>query len=248
MQWNGLNFTPSSGNVERWYEGITPQQQNFVRPTGPVGALPRGGSPAPVLTDDLRRQLSIMHAGGLGTGFANLFAGPIAASTEVQRPFNGGSTGSTLPSSFPARPPGPPGGMPPSPFMANAVRPAGPPAGMPAQPYRPMVAGRPDAPVSRNDSYAVRAGDTLWDIAKRLTGDGRNYKQIAAANGIADPSRLKVGQTLRLGGSGSASAPRPATMSASLASSRKSASAPVPRPRSEAQSARSKLASVWGFE
>ena len=46
------------------------------------------------------------------------------------------------------------------------------------------------------DSYVVKQGDTLWLIAKKLTGDGNNYKAIAMKNGITDPSRLSVGQRL----------------------------------------------------
>ena len=46
------------------------------------------------------------------------------------------------------------------------------------------------------DSYVVKQGDTLWLIAKKLTGDGSNYKVIAQKNGITDPSKLLVGQRL----------------------------------------------------
>ena len=46
------------------------------------------------------------------------------------------------------------------------------------------------------DSYVVKQGDTLWLIAKKLTGDGNNYKAIAKKNGITDPSKLSVGQRL----------------------------------------------------
>lgn len=53
-------------------------------------------------------------------------------------------------------------------------------------------------------SYIVRRGDTLWRIAQRLTGDGRNWHELfernnrAAAIGIgepiADPHRIRPGQ------------------------------------------------------
>ena len=46
------------------------------------------------------------------------------------------------------------------------------------------------------DSYVVKQGDTLWLIAKKLTGDGSNYKAIAQRNGITNPKKLSVGQRL----------------------------------------------------
>ncbi len=47
-------------------------------------------------------------------------------------------------------------------------------------------------------TYVVKAGDTLWDIAKRLTGNGANYKAIAAKNNIKDPNKIYPGQKLVL--------------------------------------------------
>jgi len=47
-------------------------------------------------------------------------------------------------------------------------------------------------------TYVVKAGDTLWEIAKRFTGNGANYKLIAAKNNIKDPSKIYPGQKLVL--------------------------------------------------
>ena len=49
---------------------------------------------------------------------------------------------------------------------------------------------------SPSDSYVVKKGDTLWLIAKKVTGDGSNYKAIAAKNNITDPNKIYVGQKL----------------------------------------------------
>jgi len=46
------------------------------------------------------------------------------------------------------------------------------------------------------DQYEVRRGDTLWSIAKRVYGDGKRWRDIASANGISNPRRLRVGQSL----------------------------------------------------
>ena len=44
--------------------------------------------------------------------------------------------------------------------------------------------------------YVVKKGDTLWRIAKKITGEGSNYKAIAKKNNIKNPNLLKVGQRL----------------------------------------------------
>lgn len=66
------------------------------------------------------------------------------------------------------------------------------------------------------------AGETLWDMAKRTTGDATNWKAIAAHNGFteADIGRIRYGQTIHvpvdlakaeLGGNKIAEAPLPKT-------------------------------------
>lgn len=44
--------------------------------------------------------------------------------------------------------------------------------------------------------YIVKQGDTLWQITKKLTGDGENYKAIASKNNIKNPDEISVGQKL----------------------------------------------------
>lgn len=44
--------------------------------------------------------------------------------------------------------------------------------------------------------YTVQKGDTLWLIAKKVTGDGSNYKAIAQKNNITNPDKIYVGQKL----------------------------------------------------
>jgi LysM repeat protein len=47
-------------------------------------------------------------------------------------------------------------------------------------------------------SYTVVSGDTLSRIAQRLLGSYARYPEIAALNNIRDPSRISVGQVLRI--------------------------------------------------
>ncbi|MHB8927565.1 MAG: LysM peptidoglycan-binding domain-containing protein [Bacillota bacterium] len=44
--------------------------------------------------------------------------------------------------------------------------------------------------------YVVKAGDSLWDIAARLYGNGRMYTIIALQNKLSDPARLEEGRVL----------------------------------------------------
>jgi membrane-bound lytic murein transglycosylase D len=59
----------------------------------------------------------------------------------------------------------------------------------------PSAAG--PATASYGDTYRVRRGDTLTRIAKRY---GVSQHELAAQNGLSDPSRLRVGQVLQVPG------------------------------------------------
>lgn len=61
--------------------------------------------------------------------------------------------------------------------------------------YKPPETQRPITKQVPN-SYTVKSGDTLWAIAKQLTGNGANYKQIAAKNNIKNPNLIYPGQKL----------------------------------------------------
>lgn len=46
--------------------------------------------------------------------------------------------------------------------------------------------------------YQVQTGDTLTKIAERFYGDATYFELIAAANQLADPNKLAVGQSLSI--------------------------------------------------
>lgn len=48
------------------------------------------------------------------------------------------------------------------------------------------------------DTYTVKKGDTLWDIACRFYGDGTKWGTLADKNGVADPRKLQIGRVLAL--------------------------------------------------
>lgn len=48
------------------------------------------------------------------------------------------------------------------------------------------------------NTYTVKPGDSLTKIAIKIFGDANKWREIADLNGIADPSKIKVGQVLNL--------------------------------------------------
>lgn len=76
----------------------------------------------------------------------------------------------------------------------------------------PGTSGSPTTPPpATGTSYTVQAGDTLYAIANRY---GTTVQAIASANGISNPSLIRVGQVLRIPGtSGGPVTPPPPTES-----------------------------------
>jgi len=79
----------------------------------------------------------------------------------------------------------------PSPTVPVVVATAEPTA-PPTEPPATSAPATP-APSPTFQTYTVQSGDTLGAIASRF---GVTVKAIAKLNGIADPSRLQVGQVL----------------------------------------------------
>ncbi|MHC4415314.1 MAG: LysM peptidoglycan-binding domain-containing protein [Planctomycetota bacterium] len=74
----------------------------------------------------------------------------------------------------------------------------GPATALPAEPS----GGAPP----RFIQHTVEPDDTMWTIAEQWYGDASRWAQIARANPLIDPNRLRVGQRLRIPAPGS---PRP---------------------------------------
>lgn len=74
------------------------------------------------------------------------------------------------------------------------------PAPTPVAP-EPIVSSTPapavtSTPVSSSGSHVVKKGDTLYGIARKHYGDGKQWTKIASANPGVSPQSLRVGQTL----------------------------------------------------
>lgn len=53
-------------------------------------------------------------------------------------------------------------------------------------------------PAAAGNTYTIRKGDTLWSIATRHYGDGKQWTRIVDANPGVDPKKLAVGQVITL--------------------------------------------------
>ena len=95
---------------------------------------------------------------------------------------------------------------PPPPPMADAPPPPEDPSvyqtgsgySQPAPAPQPTFVDAPAAgsPTMGGQTYVVQKGDTLMGIARKVYGSPARFRDIAAANGITDPNKIKVGQTL----------------------------------------------------
>ena len=83
-----------------------------------------------------------------------------------------------------------------------------------------------DPVVTRPASYVVESGDTLQEISLNV---GLDYREIALWNAIANPDKIKIGQTLRLTpppNSPSVATVRPSKLSAATATAEADAKSP----------------------
>jgi LysM repeat protein len=62
----------------------------------------------------------------------------------------------------------------------------------------PHTDSKPSSSATPGESYTVRPGDTLWDLAERAYGNGADFKVIAQANGISNPDLITPGLVLRI--------------------------------------------------
>ena len=62
----------------------------------------------------------------------------------------------------------------------------------------PTLAVKPEATPAEKGSYTVQSGDTLWNIAESVYGDGSKYGKIFEANTdqLEHPDRIIPGQKL----------------------------------------------------
>ncbi len=72
------------------------------------------------------------------------------------------------------------------------------PAGEERAESEPTPAVKPEAMPAEQGSYTVQSGDTLWNIAETVYGDGSKYAKIFDANTdlLEQPDQILPGQKL----------------------------------------------------
>ncbi len=72
------------------------------------------------------------------------------------------------------------------------------PAAPAAAPVTQAPVPQPQTPAPAPATYTIKAGDTFSSIASAQFGDEKHWTAIAQANPLVDPTRLKIGQVIRL--------------------------------------------------
>ena len=62
----------------------------------------------------------------------------------------------------------------------------------------PQAKPTADAAVTAENKHVIAKGDTLWDLAKAVYGNGELWKTIAKANGNPAPKHLEIGKELTI--------------------------------------------------
>lgn len=170
---------------------LTPPDAAFARPStganpgtaGLATAAPSGPAPAGATVG------GVPGAAGAPASLAPVIAPPVApGATASGAAAPGASTPRILPPERTATAP-----------AAPAVTGTTPPTINPPSSGAPAVAKTVTAPSKpASTSYTIKSGDTLSTIAGEFYKDTRKWKAIADANPGIDPSRLKIGQVIKI--------------------------------------------------
>lgn len=69
---------------------------------------------------------------------------------------------------------------------------------MAAMPKAEETMAKEEAPAMMEGDYVIKAGDSLWTIAREKYGDALLWKKIEEANGVENVRRLQIGDTIKL--------------------------------------------------
>ncbi len=89
---------------------------------------------------------------------------------------------------------------PPPPAGSGVSAAEGRPGPAAGEPVRPAAEEEPGGNGGPRRYHLVRKGETLFSIARNYYGQGRRWRRIARANGIGDPSQIRIGARLEIPG------------------------------------------------
>lgn len=205
---------PSMGATRLEQSGSRPALTAGTQPAGTV-TMPPGARPAVV--DQMMAQVSrppTTQPGMFGRGQPSIWDpfGTQVAKDTTRLPANDGGEAGFLSTFYPdaapssavtainnAAPVPMPRVRPIPPAMTPLTALTGGPVDITVRggnqlPKVPLPRARPNAPAPQ--SYTIQSGDTLGALAKRF---GTTINQLANANGIANPNKIRAGATLNLG-------------------------------------------------
>lgn len=173
----------------------------FVPANEPIKPLPSEGVPGFAPAPNSSSAVITTTGGAPATG----------AAVPVPPPSSGNAPAGTAPASMPATAttpatPAPNSGVGTKPSASPATSPAAAPSALPPLPAPAKPATTP-APISttastpkstKADTYTVKEGDSIVSIWRSISGSERGWEKLLAANPGVDPSRLKIGQVLKV--------------------------------------------------
>lgn len=190
---------------------VTPPPASDATATtlGPIASATTGGAATPGMTSST--------GGGIGSSSTTLGVTPGGRSGEL--PMSGTGPVSTTPTGAATRPSSLGGSTPITPYAGGTTGGSSmpvtfdnTPATRPSDPlhYSPPTSSVeiarsavPPEPAAAKE-YTIKAGDTFASIAARTLGSADKWHEIAQANPRVDPTKLKVGMTIRLPGKAAA--------------------------------------------
>ena len=128
-------------------------------------------------------------ADAISTGSSAPTTAPAAPATPVATQGIAGSTSAVGSASARPAPTAAPVGLPPLPAAAKPAPATATPATTPAAPASKAASA---------DTYTVKEGDSIASIWRSISGSERGWEKLLAANPGVDPSRLKIGQVLKV--------------------------------------------------
>lgn len=182
------------------------------------GSVPAGTAPSPALNAPAApastAAVAPSNSGAAVPGFSPAAEPmkPLPSALPGFEPVNSSAAAATAPAPAPSNAQPAPASPAPATAVSAPAAPTKPASSVPAPPPLPASSGAVASPAPtvpavaapapastpRTETYTVKEGDSLASIWRDLTGSERGWEQLQQANPGLDPSRLKIGQVLKV--------------------------------------------------